>query len=84
VRALIQRHAANLSPIVAPLIDAQRGNPVLFDRSTFPDLLTLEGDTGGRGVFSRYSIDWVEWQDTEALLDIDTDEDYQRLQTFST
>lgn len=84
VRALIQRHAENLSPIVAPLIDKQRGNPVLFDRITFPDLLKLEGDIGGRGLFSGYSIDWVEWHGTEALLDVDTDEDFRRLQSLST
>ena len=83
VQALIQKHATDLSPVVAPIVDGQRGNPVLFDRSTFPDLLTLEGDTGGRGVFSRYSIDWVEWFGVEALLDVDTEEDYRKLQAFS-
>ena len=34
----------------------QRGNPVLFDRRTFPELLALQGDTGGRPVIDRYGL----------------------------
>ena len=32
----------------------RRGNPVLWDRSYFPELLELTGDTGGRQVIKRY------------------------------
>ncbi len=56
VRALLEQHAQTGVPIIAPLIGEQRGNPVLFDRSTFPDLMSLHGDAGGRLVFSRYPI----------------------------
>jgi molybdenum cofactor cytidylyltransferase len=79
IRALYEKHSVELSPIIAPIIDGQRGNPVLFDRATFQDLIELQGDTGGRGIFSRYSIDWIEWQDGDLLLDVDTDDDYKRL-----
>jgi len=61
------------------MVDSQRGNPVLFDRKTFTDLKTIRGDTGGRTLFSRYTVDWIDWHDETILLDIDTDEDYQRL-----
>ena len=55
IRALTEMHAADLHPIVAPLVlMEQRANPVLFDRVTFPDLLKLEGDVGGRAIFSKY------------------------------
>lgn len=79
LRTLIEKHASTLSPIIAPLVDGQRGNPVLFDRQTFPDLQTIRGDTGGRSLFSQYSVDWVVWHDKSILLDVDTEEDYQRL-----
>ncbi len=79
VRALVERHAQTLTPVVAPLIDGQRGNPVLFDRVTFPDMLQLRGDVGGRALFSRYPIAWVPWHDPDLLLDVDLPEDYQRL-----
>ena len=52
VDALLAEHARTLSPIVAPLVDGRRGNPVCFDRVTFPELLALTGDTGGRALFS--------------------------------
>jgi molybdenum cofactor cytidylyltransferase len=79
VRALLEQHVQNRTPLVAPMIDGQRGNPVLFDRSTFPDLMSLHGDAGGRLVFSRYPITCVPWNDPNLLLDVDTLEDYERL-----
>jgi molybdenum cofactor cytidylyltransferase len=80
IRALIEHHAAELYPIVAPLVMMeQRANPVLFDRVTFPDLLALEGDVGGRAIFSKYSVEYLPWHDDRLLLDVDKPEDYQRL-----
>jgi molybdenum cofactor cytidylyltransferase len=79
LRSMIELHASTLAPIIAPLVDGQRGNPVLFDRNTFPELEGLRGDTGGRALFSRYPITWLQWNDPHALLDVDTLEDYQRL-----
>jgi len=79
IKALLAEHARTLAPIVAPLVDGRRGNPVCFDRVTFPDLLALTGDTGGRVLFSRYRVTWLPWHDASVLLDVDTEEDYQRL-----
>jgi molybdenum cofactor cytidylyltransferase len=80
IRGLIETHAAQLHPIVAPLVQMEkRANPVLFDRATFPDLLTLEGDVGGRAIFSRYRIEFIPWHDDSLLLDVDKPEDYPRL-----
>ena len=57
----------------------QRANPVLFDRVTFPDLLELEGDVGGRAVFSKHRVEFMPWHDDRLLLDVDTEEDYRRI-----
>jgi molybdenum cofactor cytidylyltransferase len=78
IAALAAEHARTLAPIVAPLVDGQRGNPVLFDRFTFPELLSLTGDTGGRALFSRFPVTWLPWHDTGILADVDTVEDYRR------
>jgi molybdenum cofactor cytidylyltransferase len=75
----MEQHAMTLSPVIAPLVDGQRGNPVLFDRNTFTELEKLKGDKGGRGLFSKFTVSWVEWHDSTVLKDIDTEEDYQRL-----
>lgn len=76
---LIEEHSHTLSPVIAPLVDGQRSNPVLFDRATFTDLMNLEGDIGGRGIFSKYSPTYVEWNDISLLLDVDDPSDYERL-----
>ena len=79
IRALVEEHARTLAPIVAPLIDETRGNPVLFDRQTFSDFGLLEGDVGARTLFSRHRALWIPWYEPRVLMDIDNLDDYQRL-----
>lgn len=79
IEQLISEHTDSMAPIVAPLVDDHRTNPVLFDRSTFPDFSTLEGDVGGRAIFSRYKVHWVTWLESSLAIDVDTSEDYARL-----
>lgn len=84
LRALVEKHAEGLYPIVAPMVLDRRANPVLFDRMTFPDLLTLEGDVGGRAVFHKHRVEYLPWHDDRLLLDVDTPQMYQRLLTDDT
>ncbi|MBM3144853.1 MAG: putative selenium-dependent hydroxylase accessory protein YqeC [Chloroflexi bacterium] len=79
IRSLVEVHARGGAPIVAPLVQGQRANPVLFDRATFGDFEQLVGDVGGRELFSKYPVKWAPWRDDLPVLDIDTPEDYQRL-----
>jgi molybdenum cofactor cytidylyltransferase len=78
LRALVERHSVDLSPIVAPQVQGQRANPVLFDQVTFPALMSLTGDVGGRAIFSKFPVTYLPWHDENLLADIDTPEDYQR------
>jgi molybdenum cofactor cytidylyltransferase len=79
LRELVALHARTFSPLVAPQADGRRANPVLFDRTTFPELRALTGDVGGRRLFSRYPVAWLPWLDARLLLDVDTPEDYRRM-----
>ena len=80
IHALIEAHAQDLHPILAPLVSEEhRANPVLFDRSTFPELLKLTGDIGGRALFDRYKVEYLPWHDESLLLDVDRPEDYKKL-----
>ena len=79
IRAMVELHASTLSPIIAPMVKGQRATPVLFDRSTFADFALIEGDQGGRTLFARNPVRWLEWQDESILLDVDSPEDYHRL-----
>ena len=79
LHALIEKHAEALYPVVAPMVIDRRANPVLFDRVTFPDLMSIEGDTGGRSIFHKYRVEYLPWHDESLLLDVDTPEQYQKL-----
>jgi len=79
IRALVEKHAEGLYPIVAPMVIDQRANPVLFDQVAFNDLLGIEGDVGGRAIFHKYQVEYLPWHDDRMLLDVDTPENYERL-----
>jgi len=79
--ALIDRLIAAFAPeqgalAVMPTIDGKRGNPVLWSRRFFPDLMAIEGDVGARHLISRYAEAVVEVPVTgkAALVDVDTPE----------
>ena len=80
IKTLVNAHHRSLASIIAPEVSGQRGNPVLFDRRTFPALLALEGDVGGRSLFFKFSALLVPWDDPVILLDIDTENDLVDLQ----
>jgi len=79
LREEIKIHQNESLSILCPRIGSQRVNPVLFDRRTFNDLTNLTGDAGGRQMFDRYPIRWLDWNEPAAFLDVDTPEDYQSL-----
>ncbi len=79
LRRLKHVHSTSLSPIVLPESNGRRANPVLFDRRTFNSLSTIQGDVGGRVIFSQYPIKTIRWFDESILIDVDTPEDYSRL-----
>jgi len=79
--ALIDRLIGAFDPergalAVVPSIDGKRGNPVLWSRRFFPDLMAIEGDIGARHLIGRYGEAVVEVPVTGngALLDVDTPE----------
>ena len=79
--ALIDRLIVGFAPergavIVAPVKNKQRGNPVLWARRFFPELLALEGDMGARKLTNFYDEGLLEIEigDDGAFADIDTPE----------
>jgi molybdenum cofactor cytidylyltransferase len=79
IEELVRMHSRSMPKLIAPKVGEKRANPVLFDCSTYEDLMNLSGDTGGRVLFDRYSITWLPWDDERLLMDVDVPEDYQRL-----
>jgi molybdenum cofactor cytidylyltransferase len=74
-------HRRTRARILIPSYKGVRGNPVLLDRSVFAQVMALEGDVGCRAIFSSHTEHTVklEVEDEGILLDIDSQEDYQRL-----
>jgi molybdenum cofactor cytidylyltransferase len=62
--------------VVVPVIDGKRGNPVVWSRRFFPELATLEGDTGARNLIAGVAeaVTEVPLSGTAALVDVDTPE----------
>lgn len=78
---LIDRLIAAFDPergalIVVPTIEGKRGNPVLWSRRFFAELMAIEGDVGARHLITQYAEAVVEVPAPTqgALLDIDTPE----------
>ncbi len=70
--------------IVAPRYGPHPGNPRIFDRGFFPELLSLDGDRGGQLVAERHPELVVEVELPESLgLDIDQPSDWARLKGAS-
>ena len=81
LEALIQRHRQTLAPIVWPEFEERRGNPVLFDRTLFPELRQISGDIGGRPLLQAYRdrAERVAIADPAILQDFDRPEDLAKI-----
>jgi molybdenum cofactor cytidylyltransferase len=62
--------------IVLPTFRGKQGNPMLWDRSFFPEILGITGDSGARFLLAKHleSVAEVEMADDAVLRDFDTTE----------
>ena len=60
--------------ITVPVSDGRRGNPVLWSRRFFRELMTLDGDVGARHLIVKHAeaVAEVPVEGDSAFLDIDT------------
>ena len=79
--SLIDRLIAAFDPdraalVVVPTFEGKRGNPVLWSRRFFPDLIAIEGDVGARYLIGRYpeAVVEVPVDGKATLVDVDTPE----------
>ena len=79
--ALIDRLIGAFDPdkgalVVVPTIEGKRGNPVVWSRRFFSDLMVVEGDVGARHLIGRHAeaVTEVPLTGTAALTDVDTPE----------
>jgi molybdenum cofactor cytidylyltransferase len=80
IPALLAARRASPKLIVAPRYRDGQGNPVLFKREMFPELLRLTGDQGARPIIQTEPAR-VEWVDLDLPMppDVDTPDDYEKI-----
>ena len=81
INSLIDLFNKNPSLIAAPTFQGQTRNPVIFHKELFSDLLKLTGDRGAKGLIEKYKAKavFLDWDDESPFLDVDTWEDYEKL-----
>ena len=80
IRQVIEAYQRTGGPVVRVMYGAVPGHPVLFDRSVWDEVESVEGDLGARDLLA----DHPEWLvtvavDAEPPPDIDTWDDYEEL-----
>jgi molybdenum cofactor cytidylyltransferase len=85
IDALIKRFKKDSPPATAPTCKGEIGEPVLFSRELFPELLKLEGDSGAREVIEKHRHDaqLVEWKQEPTFMDITDEKDYEGIKQLA-
>ena len=80
LNSLIATHRESGQPIIASQYAGTVGVPVFFNRAYFPHLLALQPAQGCKSVILKHSTDAIRLDCPEAEVDVDTPQDYQRVQ----
>jgi molybdenum cofactor cytidylyltransferase len=79
LQKMMQTFAERKFPIVACNYGEQLGVPILFDKSFFPELMSLKGEQGARIFLQNYSEKIASISFRDGLFDIDTPFDLEKL-----
>ncbi len=76
---LINEYHKTEKGIIASAYSETLGTPVLFHKKYFKELLELSGQEGAKKIIKKYSDDVVSVDFKKGNIDIDTEEDYNKL-----
>ena len=81
---MIRAFTLDKKEMVVPFYKEKRGNPVLFDICWKDELMAVTGDLGGRVLIKAHPerIKRFKISDESILLDIDREEDYEKMKTI--
>ena len=81
VDKLIEGQLNSKASIVVPVYNGRRGNPVLFDRTIFPQIMKIRGDVGAKSIveMNKDLVVEVTVPDEGVLIDLDTPQDYREI-----
>lgn len=79
INRAIDRYVADRPAVLYVETPNGRGHPIIFSKSLFDNLLTLEGDLVGNELVSKYADNLVKLNDATPQIDIDNEQDYRIL-----
>lgn len=81
IDALIRAYRLSGLPIIVPVYQGRMGNPVLFDRRFFKEIMGVTGDVGAKAVMQGHPTEVLELpvDDEGVVTDVDFPADYDRL-----
>ena len=85
INKLIKVYHETTASIVMPRVLNQPGNPVLFDLGVWREsLLQLSGDEGARQIIrnNQEVVQYIELVDEQIFLDVDTPEEYEKMENI--
>lgn len=67
--------------IIVPRVDGMPKSPCIFPKRFFAQCKALSGETGGKGIYRQHldEVVWVDFPDSKAWRDIDTEGDYNAI-----
>jgi len=67
--------------ICVPIFEGQRGNPTIFKRSIYEEIMMLDGDIGARNIIRENAegVLYVDIKDPLCFIDIDSQDDLENL-----
>jgi molybdenum cofactor cytidylyltransferase len=81
INDLVMAYHLNGKGIIASEYDGTLGVPALFGREYFAELATLRGAVGAKHIIAAHASDVVPVPFPREMIDIDTPEDYRKLQS---
>ena len=76
---LIEKYQDTNNKIIAAAYDDIVGVPALFNQTLFSELMDIEGDRGAKSLMGKYQDEVLTIPIPEAAIDIDTQDDYEKL-----
>jgi len=80
LNTLLETFKKSNQKIIASKYRSRAGVPALFDKSVYDKLIALDGDFGAKHVLENMKNETLVLEDNEVIIDIDTNEEYERLQ----
>ena len=81
VARLVARAGQSSAPVLRVVHGGRHGHPVIFRRVVFQALRTADPEIGAKAILRAHMIEDVEVDDPGVLRDVDTPDDFARLES---